>query len=150
MMIPGTNMALRSDEEREAPSSIINACKTTAMWHLFIAFAFLSLAATIPWFLAERFAATRALMILRGFSEPQRDFTLAAVFSGTAFLCALLMFRSWYGLHTFARQRRANMVQPALRHLRRAWRTMAFATLAAAAWFGHWLYSIYFAAPPGQ
>lgn len=147
MMIPGTNLALRNDDEREAPSSVINACKTTALWHLLLGFLFLSLAGTIPWFLAERFAVNRAMMVLRGYPEPVHDLTVSGVFCGAALLCSLMMFRSWYGLHSFAKERRANLVQPALRHLRWAWRTMAVATLAAAIWFGHWLYTVFYSTP---
>ena len=151
MMFPGTNLSMRSEDEREAPSAVINALKSIARWHLLIAFALLTLAATVPWYLAGQFATRRAIMILNGLPEPAPDHTLAAAFGGTCLAGALFMFRSWYGLYTFDRIRRANRVKATLRYLWWAWFVMALLLLAGAVWFTYfWVHSPYFAGNAGH
>ena len=130
-------------DDREAPSSVVNAFQPLINWHRVLGFIFLVAAGALPWMMHEQYlTATTMLELTRTAGPwPPASFEWFGLGCGlVAILNAVAFFRSSSGLARFAGTRKVTDLHPALRRLRTVWLILGLSavltggTLAAARW----------------
>jgi hypothetical protein len=122
------------EDHREAPSAIIDSCRSVARWQLISAICMLTLSASLPWALAEVISSEEANMRLRNEPVPEHGLLILNVMVSTAILAgSWILFRSSRALHAFTVSRKVQRLHPALCRLRAAWRLLAVTGLIFAA-----------------
>jgi hypothetical protein len=147
--LPGSGHSRHRADDREAPSTLLNGCRSIATVQTITGVLFLSLAATMPWLTYEGRFTTYAFMKLTGRPvAPDQLHSGNALVCGLCVLLALVLFRSAHGLRKFARQRLLSGLHPALARLRAAWRLLAIVQLILVLLVLAGLLVAVFASPP--
>lgn len=122
------------EEERQAPSVIVNACQSVAKWLLALAFFFLPLAASIAWAVREMAESVRLYGLLRKEPPPSTQVMAiaGAIFGALVAVHVILLIRCSLGLRSFAASRKVIDLHSALRRLRTLWRVFSLSLLLIA------------------
>jgi hypothetical protein len=123
------------DDDREAPSGVINACQSMVRTHFLLGVLHLIFTWSVPWLLYQMSEKVRLVSRANG-QPPARlgDYMLIAGigFGSLALILALLFFRSAGALRVAGETRRLTALHRALRRVRTVWRVFAVTLLLAA------------------
>lgn len=134
--IPLPRVMMHAGDDREAPSSIINACTSQARWHLVTGLVCCGVAGLLFW-AAYEMAESARIISEAGGPGPSlpHGWQLAwgAECSLLALSNALLLFRSYSAMCRLRESRRVSDLHRALRRVRAVWRMLALSPLLALA-----------------